>query len=49
MKLRFVPIGFGELLGGSNQHISKMELGKTRIFAAQLADYYNVSISYFCI
>ena len=40
----------GELLGVSNQQISKMELGKTRIFDAQLAvlaDYYKVDISFF--
>lgn len=40
----------GELLGVSNQQVSKMELGKTRIFAAQLAvlaDYYNVDASFF--
>lgn len=40
----------GELLGVSNQQISKMELGKTRVFASQLAvlaDYYNVEISFF--
>lgn len=40
----------GDLLGVSNQQVSKMELGKTRIFAAQLAvlaDYYNVEISFF--
>lgn len=40
----------GELLGVSNQQISKMELGKTRIFAAQLAvlaNYYNIDVSFF--
>lgn len=37
-------------MGVSNQQISKMELGKARIFAAQLAvlvDYYKVDISFF--
>lgn len=40
----------GDLLGVSNQQISKMELGKTRIFASQvavLADYYGVEVSFF--
>lgn len=42
----------GDLLGVSNQQVSKMELGKARVFASQiavLADYYNVSIEYFYI
>jgi len=40
----------GDLLGVSNQQVSKMELGKTRIFATQLAvlaNYYNVGINTF--
>lgn len=40
----------GDLLGVSNQQVSKMELGKTRIFASQiavLAEYYSIDVSYF--
>lgn len=40
----------GDILGVSNQQVSKIELGKTRIFASQvavLASYYDVDIEYF--
>ncbi|MFT6324983.1 MAG: transcriptional regulator with XRE-family HTH domain [Halieaceae bacterium] len=40
----------GDLLNVSNQQYSKIELGKTRIFAAQLAvlaDYYSIDVLFF--
>lgn len=40
----------GEILGVTNQQFSLLELGKTRIFAAQLAilaKHFNINVEYF--